>query len=108
MLNIKKKLKNFTLLLSVVMMMQLSSCCTKPQKVEINGIDLSTVYFPTPPDPIRNGKVIPKKFDKVVIGDIYFESVEVLPYWYWLCIVEYISDTEAMIQSLTALADKEP
>lgn len=82
-------------------MLVLNSCRTLRKEVKEETVyDFSTVYFPSFPSVYKSGVIIPKCYDQIVIGDIYYDKAVVIPYWYWELIINYANETEAAIESL--------
>lgn len=78
------------------MTLLLNSCISRPKAENKEISDL--IYFPTFPSPTdENGNTIPQYDEE--------NQIVKLPYWYWLQIVDYVTDTETAVTILQSVKE---
>lgn len=79
-------------------MLPLICCKSNPKKESTETIN---VYFPSFPSPGKE-TIIPIDVNGKVVKDSTTEIVNVvIPYWYWIMITNYVTETEEAVQALT-------
>lgn len=107
----KNLIKEYILATILTILMLVLICCASKPKEEIKEIPVPTipglegVYFPSFPYP-ADGLVVPlDENNKAVTTDGIQIKAVVLPYWYWIQIVDYVSQTEKAVTALKSVAN---
>ena len=107
----KNLIKEYILAVILIILMLVLVCCRSNPKEEIKEIPAPTipglegVYFPAFPYP-ADGLIVPiDENNKAVTTDGIQIKAVVIPYWYWIQIVDYVSKTEKAVTALKVVTN---
>ena len=103
-------LRKLTAVIVLIILMPVLNSCVSRQKAEKNEIPvivnpaLDTVYFPSFPYP-KSGTLMPVDKDGKAVYEVQNDdeieiSAVVVPYWYWLLVIDYVTKTESAVTAL--------